>query len=74
MSSSASFADLQEDRRLVAPRVGAHDQLQDAPRAVAKVRAQRTLVVPREALHDLLEIETQIVARLVDGQMLGLGH
>lgn len=68
------LAHVDQAESLVSPRVGPDDQLQHTPRPVPKLRAERVLVVAREASHDLLEMKTQVIAPLVDRQMLGLGH
>src|SRR5882762_7694370 len=47
---------------------------QPEPRRIAQIRAERVLVVAREAMHDLLQVQAQVVARLVNRQMLRPGH
>ena len=68
------LAELEEHRRFLAARVGPHDELQRPPRPLPEIRPERVLVVTGEAPHHLLEIEAQIVAPLVDRQVLGLRH
>ncbi len=44
------------------------------PGPVPEFRAQRVLVVAREVPHHLLEVEAEVVAALVNGKVLCLGH
>ena len=68
------LAQLQQHRHPVAQRVGAHHQFERAPRPIAQICAQGVLVITREAVHHLLQVQAQVVARLVDRQMLRARH
>jgi hypothetical protein len=72
--NASTSAHVEQQRHLVAPRVGPHNQLQHPPRPVPELRPERVFVVAREALHDPLEVETEVIALPVDRQMLGLGQ